>query len=353
MLEKPPRFHKPLIDWYLENARDLPWRRTKDPYLVWLSEIILQQTRVDQGMAYYLDFAEHYPTVHDLAAASETEVLKRWQGLGYYSRARNLHHTAKYVVDQLDGVFPKTYERLIELKGIGDYTASAISSICGDEPCAVVDGNVYRVLARLLGEPTPINSTKGKKLFKTYAQTLIDLKRPGTFNQAMMEFGARYCVPANPDCEACIFRTDCEGYKHGMVKELPKKEAKVKVKDLNLYFLVLLSPDGRTMIEKRMAGIWKHLYQFPLVESATTLDLDQLEEQPQFKPYLDGALTAPYWYNTEPVRHKLSHRNLDIYFCVIEAQLPLDIGIKIGSIQDYPVPVVLERFISEFPPFSP
>lgn len=353
MLENPPRFRKLLIDWYLENARDLPWRRTKDPYLVWLSEIILQQTRVDQGMAYYLDFEQHYPTVQDLAAASETEVLKRWQGLGYYSRARNLHHAARFVVDQLDGVFPKTYQSLIELKGIGDYTASAISSICGDEPCAVVDGNVYRVLARLLGEVTPINSTKGKKLFKTYAQTLIDVKRPGSFNQAMMEFGARHCVPANPDCESCIFRTDCEGYKHELVKELPRKNAKVKVKDLNLYFLVLLSPDGRTVLEQRMAGIWKHLYQFPLVESGTHLSLDQLVEQFPFKTYSDRALKAPYWYKTAPVRHKLSHRNLDIYFCVIEAQLPPDIGIKIGSVQDYPVPIVLDRFISEFPPFRP
>ena len=194
-------FSNTLIYWYLQTKRDLPWRKTRDPYLVWLSEIILQQTRVSQGMSYYLAFSDVFPTVKDLANAEESKVLKMWQGLGYYSRARNLHFTAKHVSEELNGIFPSTYKDLIKLKGIGDYTASAIASICFNEPTAVVDGNVYRVLARYFQIETPINSTKGIKDFKSLAQSLLDNDQPGVYNQAIMDFGALQCKPQNPDCQ--------------------------------------------------------------------------------------------------------------------------------------------------------
>lgn len=352
MLKNPPRFHNPLIDWYLENFRDLPWRRTKDPYLVWLSEIILQQTRVDQGMSYYLDFASAYPRVQELAAATETEVLKRWQGLGYYSRARNLHHSARYVVSEMDGKFPASYAELIKLKGVGDYTASAIASICSGQACAVVDGNVYRLLSRVFGIDTPINSTAGKKVFKELAQTLIDEDRPGDFNQAMMEFGARHCVPSNPDCSSCIFVQDCLAFSSGKVKELPVKKPKAAPVRRYMYFLVLTAQDGNTFLEKRTRGIWRHLYQFPLVESDSPMSLEALKGTDVFKEHTSQGSVQLEWYATHPVTHKLSHRDLHIHYCIAR---PVSIqrgGIPISTVADYPVPVVLERFISDYEPFS-
>jgi len=352
MSKNPPRFHNPLIDWYLENARDLPWRSTRDPYLIWLSEIILQQTRVDQGMSYYLDFASAYPKVTDLAAAKEEEVLKRWQGLGYYSRARNLHHTARYVTDELGGVFPSTYKELIGLKGVGDYTASAIASICSDEACAVVDGNVYRVLSRVYGIGSAINSSAGQKEFKKLAQTLIDASRPGTYNQALMEFGARYCVPSNPDCASCIFATNCWAYANGKVGALPVKKPKAPSQKRYLYFLVLLSADGTTVLQKRSTGIWKHLYQFPLVDSDRPLSMKELQQHEDFERYLANGNAGLNFYNEKAVLHKLSHRDLSIWFCIGPAEELGPKAVPIGKIDTYPVPVVIERFISQFPPFS-
>ncbi len=202
-------FSKTVIHWYLQNDRDLPWRKTKNPYFIWLSEIILQQTRVAQGMPYYVKFVHSFPTIFHLAKASEATVLKLWQGLGYYSRARNLHFAAKQIVHDLDGHFPNTYKEILKLKGVGDYTASAISSICFNEPHAVVDGNVYRVLARYFNIDIPINSPEGVKKFKGLAQELIDKNQPGVYNQAIMEFGALHCKPQNPLCETCPFSSSC------------------------------------------------------------------------------------------------------------------------------------------------
>ena len=202
-------FSNTLIYWYLQIKRDLPWRKTKDPYLVWLSEIMLQQTRVSQGMSYFLAFSEEFPAIEDLANAKESKVLKMWQGLGYYSRARNLHFTAKYIAEELDGQFPNTYKELIKLKGIGDYTASAISSICFNEPEAVVDGNVYRVLARVFNIKTPINTSQGVKKFKILAQSLLDTSQPGVYNQAIMDFGALQCKPKSPNCCECPMSSNC------------------------------------------------------------------------------------------------------------------------------------------------
>ena len=224
-------FSNTLVYWYLQNKRELPWRKSKDPYLVWLSEIILQQTRIAQGMSYFLKFADAFPTVHDLANADESTVLKLWQGLGYYSRARNLHFSAKYISSELKGDFPKTYKEIIKLKGVGDYTASAIASICFDEPTAVVDGNVYRVLARYYGISTPINSTKGIKEFKALAQSVIDESQPGVFNQAIMDFGSLQCKPQNPDCDSCPLSSSCVAFEKKTIQELPVKEKKIKIKN--------------------------------------------------------------------------------------------------------------------------
>ncbi len=241
-------FTKILTHWYSDNKRSLPWRETKNAYHIWLSEIIMQQTQVKQGLPYYESFAKHFPTVFELANASEEQVLKLWQGLGYYSRARNLHATAKYIAQELDGRFPDTYSDLIKLKGIGDYTASAIASISFNKPEAVVDGNVYRVLSRYFGIETPINSTEGIKAFKALATSLIDHDHPGDYNQAVMEFGAMQCKPKNPYCIVCPLKDGCEALAHGKVDLLPVKLKKTKITKKYFNFLVLISKDKKNGI---------------------------------------------------------------------------------------------------------
>jgi A/G-specific adenine glycosylase len=256
-----------LMDWYRKNQRDLPWRRTNDPYAIWLSEVILQQTRVEQGMPYWLRFMEDFPTVTDLADADEREVLRLWQGLGYYSRARNLHAAAKVIRDEYNGVFPNQYEQIRALKGIGDYTAAAIGSIAFNLPYAVVDGNVYRFLSRIFAISTPIDSTNGKKVFSVLANELIDKSNPGIFNQAMMEFGAMLCKPSNPDCSICPFNQYCQSYAVNAVSEYPVKSKKIKTRNRYFDFLIL-SDEKNTILQKREEkDIWQGLYQFPVIES--------------------------------------------------------------------------------------
>ncbi|MEM7187058.1 MAG: A/G-specific adenine glycosylase, partial [Bacteroidota bacterium] len=328
----------------------LPWRKTKNPYYIWLSEIILQQTRVAQGMPYYLKFVEAFPTVGDLANATEEQVLKLWQGLGYYSRARNLHATAQYVAGELDSVFPDTYEDLKQLKGVGDYTASAIGSICFDLPTAVVDGNVYRVLSRVFGIATPINSSAGIREFKELAQLLIDREQPGTFNQAIMEFGARHCTPQQPKCEICVFANQCKALETKQVDRLPVKLKKAKVKKHHFNYIVPVSSDDRTILEQRRGkGIWENLYQFPLVESTSEVDTGELMELPDFQklshrlkidsvvPYRDGSVV-----------HKLSHKHLYTRFWIAEVAELQDEGVPYARVHQYPVPILLGNFISEF-----
>ena len=257
--------------WYKKNKRDLPWRQTDDPYMVWVSEVILQQTRVNQGINYYINFTKAFPDVISLAQANEDEVLKLWQGLGYYSRARNLHRAAKDVVEQMEGAIPHSYEGLLKLKGVGNYTASAIASICFGEARAVVDGNVSRVIARLFGVRQPINSTTGIKIIASLARELMDNEHPGDHNQAMMEFGALQCVPASPDCSICPLIDHCEAHQTGMVKQLPVKIPKRKPVEWWMYFYIIVC-NGETIITKRgTENIWKSLYQFPLVESDSPL----------------------------------------------------------------------------------
>lgn len=341
-------FSKVLIHWYLQNDRNLPWRETKDPYLIWLSEIILQQTRVAQGTPYYLTFSQEFPTVQDLANATETKVLKLWQGLGYYSRARNLHFAAKQVVQEYQGVFPNTYTNIIKLKGVGDYTASAIASICFNEPHAVVDGNVFRVLARYFNIHTPINSTKGTKEFKALAQELIDTDDPGTFNQAIMEFGALHCKPQNPLCTSCPLSDSCLAVRHNTVTELPFKEKKIKIKTRYFNYLVPKGPKGTTILKERVGkGIWQGLFEFPLVESNTLIDEGQLREDPEFEKMFSNRATLSL-FNHEAVVHKLSHQHLHTRFWIVEDERELTNAIPWNEIGLYPVPVLISNFIKTF-----
>ncbi|MFB0925151.1 MAG: A/G-specific adenine glycosylase, partial [Vicingaceae bacterium] len=231
-------FSEKLIVWYNEHKRDLPWRKTTDPYQIWLSEIILQQTRVNQGLDYFNKFIKKHPDIHSLAQSSEKDVLNLWQGLGYYSRARNLHFTAKYISNELNGEFPTEYKDILNLKGVGEYTAAAIASFAYKEAYPVVDGNVYRVLSRMFGIENPIDSTEGKKVFKQLATELIDTKNPDTYNQAIMEFGALQCTPKKPNCEDCPYLLECFAYKNGLITELPKKEKKIKQRNRYFNYLV-------------------------------------------------------------------------------------------------------------------
>ena len=332
----------------------MPWRETANPYHIWLSEIILQQTRVAQGLPYYIAFIENFPTVHALAQAPEKEVLKLWQGLGYYSRARNLHHNANYISTACDGVFPNTYTGLLKLKGVGDYTASAIASICYDLPTAVVDGNVYRVLSRYYGIDTPINSSAGIKEFKALAQQLIDTKRPGLYNQAVMEFGARHCTPQNPDCVSCIFNDSCQALQQQKVTQLPVKIKAAKVKKRYFNYMVVVSEENETILKQRTSkGIWQQLFEFPLVESADTMSLEALQKELANEAVRSEVnFESISLYNEEPVIHKLSHQHLYTRFWIVNTVEPLKDGIPIAKIGSYAVPVLIANFISSFSGFK-
>ena len=342
-------FNKVLTNWYSVNKRELPWRNTKNPYYIWLSEIIMQQTQIKQGLPYYESFASNYPTVFDLANAEEQAVLKLWQGLGYYSRARNLHASAKHVAEELKGVFPSTYSEIIKLKGVGDYTASAIASICFDEPTAVVDGNVYRVLSRYFGIDTPINSTQGIKEFKKLATSLIDTNNPGDYNQALMEFGATQCKPKNPYCNICPLMDSCVALQKGSIDNLPVKLKKTKVTKKHFNFLVLMSSDKKTLFEQRTTkGIWLNLYQFPLIETEQELSSEGFEIHSKIKSYFKDIKFEFSLYNSKELVHKLSHQHLYTKFWIIEVdKLPMQ-GIPISELKSYPTPILIGNFIEEF-----
>lgn len=344
-----------LITWYLNHKRELPWRTESDPYLIWLSEIILQQTRVDQGLPYYFKFKERFPRVSDLADASEEEVLKLWQGLGYYSRARNLHFTARHIAYQLNGKFPETYSELIKLKGIGDYTASAIASFCFDRPEAVVDGNVYRVLSRVFGIETPVNSSSGIKEFKKLAQQLIDRQQPGTFNQAVMEFGARHCLPQNPDCANCVLAFRCEALRKGLVSVLPVKQKKQPVRKRYFNYMVVISAsrDATALQQRTGKGIWQNLYEFPLIETTAEIDEITLHQLQEFKEFSEAfAVEGIMKYNEDPVIHKLSHQHLYTTFWIATTVKDETAAVPVSEVRKYPVPVLIENFISEFTVFK-
>lgn len=337
------RFNTILSRWYSVSKRDLPWRLNKNPYHVWLSEIILQQTQVNQGLPYFEKFISHYPTVNDLANADEQDVLKLWQGLGYYSRARNLHFTAKYVVNECNGEFPKSHKELLELKGVGDYTASAIASICYEEPCAVLDGNVYRVLSRYFGIDTPINTSTGNKEFKALAQSLIPKTNIGDYNQAIMEFGAKQCKPKAPECIICPLAKSCVALKTNAVNSLPIKLKKLKVKNRYLNFLVYVSADHKTIMEKREGkGIWQGLYQFPCIETKKS------EGELAITQKLKSNHHSITLYNSKDIIHKLSHQHLHTKFWIVEIEDLNGRGIPFSEVRTYPVPILISKFIESY-----
>jgi A/G-specific adenine glycosylase len=339
-----------LIKWFKQNKRDLPWRNTTDPYKVWLSEIILQQTRVAQGLPYYNSFIKAFPTVYHLAKAPEQKVLKLWQGLGYYSRARNLHHAAKDIVKNYQGVFPNDYIQLKKLKGIGDYTAAAIASFCFNNPYAVVDGNVYRVLARLFAISTPINGTRGKKEFAILAQGLLDKKNPGIYNQAIMEFGALYCTPHNPDCENCIFNDICQSGNTKGVLNFPVKISNKKI--ITRYFeYFIITHKEKTYTQKRIEkDIWKNLYQFPMLEYAEKVDNSAVIKQ--FKSEILKSSSARFEIKkqTSYKKHQLSHQTIFARFTYVEVNKFNEITYKqipLKDLKKLPFPVLIANEIKD------
>lgn len=342
-------FSKVITTWYSINKRDLPWRNTKDPYFIWLSEIILQQTQVKQGLPYYETFISTFPNVFDLANASEQKVLKLWQGLGYYSRARNLHSTAKFIAQNLGGVFPSTYTDILKLKGVGDYTASAIASIAFDESTAVVDGNVYRVLARFFDIDTPINSTKGIKEFKALASSLIDKKQPATFNQAIMEFGSRQCKPKNPNCMDCPLNDSCLALKNKTVQLLPVKLKKTKVTNKYFNFLVCIDAKKNILFEQRTKkGIWQNLYQFPLIETDKSITSDEFHLLSAKDSILKDIIFDYSLYNETDKIHKLSHQHLHTKFWIIETDTLPKHAIGLTELKSHPTSALISDFIDKF-----
>lgn len=339
-------FSNSLIHWYLQNKRDLPWRNTTDPYTIWLSEIILQQTRVAQGMPYFESFLSSFPTVFDLANASEEQVLKLWQGLGYYSRARNLHATAKFVVDDLKGEFPNSYTELIKLKGIGEYTAAAIASFSANENVAVLDGNVYRVLARYFKVENDISISSTKKVFQELAKEVLPKKDAYIYNQAIMEFGALQCVPKNPNCFDCVLSESCGALQFKIVDKLPVKSKKTKVTNRYFNYLVFEDSEGKTIVNQRTEkGIWQNLYEFPVIE------LDEIIEEDEIFELINKKNSDIIHISILPefeIIHKLSHQKLHIQFIKVSLKKTLPNGLSIKDLKKLPFPIVIHNFIERF-----
>lgn len=340
-----------LIGWYQQNKRDLPWRNTQNPYFIWLSEIILQQTRVDQGLPYFNKFISHYPTIFDLAKAEEQAVLKDWQGLGYYSRARNLHAAAKFIVNELNGQFPKSYHELLQLKGVGEYTAAAIASFSYDLPHAVLDGNVFRVLSRLFDIETPINTPKAKKEFSTLANELLPKHHAAIFNQAIMEFGALQCVPTNPNCLNCILVSKCLAFSNKTVTNRPQKNKKIKI--TNRYFNYLVFQDDKHyVIQKRVDNdIWKNMYEFPKIVSNDFEKNDEIE-------FLLQSFDLEIKQVISLKKHILSHQHIYAKFYIIKKipeQLPDNFGplliISKSDLEHYPIPKLIDTFLETYDKF--
>jgi A/G-specific adenine glycosylase len=334
-------FHLLIKDWYRLNKRDLPWRKTTDPYQIWLSEIILQQTRVDQGLSYYQKFTETYPTIHDLAMANEDDVLRNWQGLGYYSRARNMHTTSKEIVEKLNGEFPKNYNEIRELKGIGDYTAAAISSFAFNLPHAVVDGNVYRVLSRVFNIDTPIDSTEGKKQFSSLAEELIDERFPAIHNQAIMELGALVCTPKNPNCSTCPLNSKCLARAEKTIEFRPLKSKKTKVRNRYFHFLIFETPHEVVIEKRKNKDIWQHLFQFPLLESESELTPDAIEKSVGLTPSKSA----------EPIIHLLSHQRISArfhHFNTIPESFRMENKVVPKSkLSEFALPRLIDRYLED------
>lgn len=342
-------FSEIIINWYRGHKRDLPWRESSDPYLIWISEIILQQTRVAQGYEYFIRFIQRFPDVNTLAEAEEDEVMKYWQGLGYYSRARNLHAAAR----SMKGEFPKTYPEVLALKGVGEYTAAAICSFAYDMPYAVVDGNVYRVLSRYLGIDTPIDSTEGKKLFASLASELLDKSRPALYNQAIMDFGALQCTPQSPACLFCPLADSCAALSKGTVMQLPVKRHKTKTVNRYLNYIYVRA-GAYTFINKRTGNdIWKNLFEFPLIETAESVTEETLLAHPEFVRLFAEKEQPVVRLISPNVKHVLSHRVL--YANFYEVTLPEEtnsfssyLKVRADELEQYAVPKLIHAFLEKY-----
>lgn len=348
-------FSDKVVEWYKANKRDLPWRDTKDPYKVWLSEIILQQTRVIQGMPYYLKFLEAFPTVQALARASEHEVLQLWQGLGYYTRARNLHKCAQVIVSSFNGEFPNTFETLLKLPGVGEYTAAAIASFSFKQPVAVVDGNVFRVLSRIFGIEKEINSVEGKKIFTALANSLINQKYPDFHNQGLMEFGAMLCVPKNPSCNNCDFRLECFAAKNSLQAILPRKIKLKASRKRYFYYVVIQKGESLLMQRREKKDIWHGLYDFQLLESLRPLGTTKLLSH--LEGIFSEKLNTAEIEVTQNYKQVLTHQVILAKFVIIKVGKfikPKDKNLKFytfGQIYDLPKPVLISRFLSDYKNF--
>jgi len=348
------KFSDKLIEWYLLKKRDLPWRRTKDAYKIWVSEIILQQTRVEQGLSYYERFIKKYPDVFDLASASESELLKMWQGLGYYSRVRNMYIAAKEIIEKYNGVIPDSFDEIMRLKGIGKYTASAILSFAYDLPYPVMDGNVKRFLARYFCIEQDVKSLAAEKLIFQKLNKIFDKHRASDFNQAIMEFGALQCTISNPDCQRCVFKKECKAYKNNKVSGLPLVSRKTQPKIRHFYYFVPVIEIKRKqltyLVKREDDDIWKHLFQFPLIETEKALPRKELLDSADFKKLIDNKRYEVIGFS-EKFAHKLSHQIINAVFIqlMIFAELK-DRKLKKVMIKDfkkYPVSRLTEKYLKK------
>ena len=343
-------FAEEIIRWYHKHQRNLPWRHTRDPYTIWLSEIILQQTRVAQGMPYFHNFVEAFPTVYDLAAAPQDKVLRLWQGLGYYSRARNLHTCAQDIVQRLGGQFPRSYQELLKLKGVGAYTAAAIASFAYNETVPVVDGNVYRVLSRVFGIKDDIASTRGQKRFREQAATLVPEGKANVYNQAIMEFGALQCTPANPACLLCPLNSMCYAYQHGEQQALPVKTKKAKVRSRFLHYLVIRYRDKLWMKQRDTKGIWAGLYDFYAIETPQPSTLDDLDDLLLHSLMRQDEVVVEI---SSLYQHTLSHQQLHVLFYTITLSENPEIGenrlqaYSVQEIEALPKPILIDNFLQK------
>lgn len=345
------RFADTLHDWYDENRRDLPWRGENDPYKIWVSEIILQQTRVQQGWSYYIRFIETFPDIRTLAEASVEQILKIWQGLGYYSRARNMHHAARTIMEYHQGIFPKDHNQIINLKGIGEYTAAAIASIAFQSPYPAVDGNVFRVICRIFGISEDIRHTSVKKMITEKCHKLMkEVRSPGIFNEAMMEFGALQCIPKNPDCHICPFQNDCYAYQHDMITQLPFKSNPVKIKSRYFHYFFFLDGEKTIIRQRTKRDIWQGLFELPLIESDSS---NNIEVENILRQY--DHPSEPYFV----INHQLTHQKIRAFFYVIKTKKITHITeendtiISIHQIVNHPFPRMIDRFFRTFPLLAP
>jgi A/G-specific adenine glycosylase len=339
-----------LIKWYLHSKRSLPWRETTNPYFIWVSEIILQQTRVAQGLPYYIRFIEKFPDINALASASLESLLKLWQGLGYYSRARNMHYAAKQIVQDYNGIFPTSYKELLKLKGIGEYTAAAIASIAYNEPVAVVDGNVIRVISRLFAVQESVGKPSVMKEIKQLTGDVLLTNKPALFNQAIMEFGALYCIPVKPDCANCPLNDKCLAYKYNVVEKLPVKKEKIKVRERFFCYMVICTNNG-VLFRKRASGdIWEGLFEFPLIETRESIQPESISELIQKQSIFKGEFQITGF--SKPVKHILTHQRLNVSFVHIKVKDSISINLSdiickgVERIHELAVPRVIDRYLN-------